>query len=309
MYKVMLVEDEILVRVGLKSMIQWNDFNMEVVADEENGQAALDSFRNLRPEIVITDIVMPMMNGTQLISEIRKIDDNKTQIIVLTCLEDFKTVHAALTMGVSDYIVKLTMTEEELEQKLQKVKDELDHIPKHVATKYADNGHLTHRDFIKNQIRYGLYSNEEFSHKINELAPEIKSAKLIICSFEIDRVDEALNKYGHLLKNAVINVLDETLSEFRNAIVVDDNEFRFIMLASFHNVVSEHNRNQLLNNILQQIRHNLMSYLKLSVSVGISQYGDSFTNLKKMHEESKTALQAKFFSKIGEAHHCKDTAS
>ena len=67
MYKLLIVDDEPLVQVGIKSMLNWAELNIEVTGTAVNGQAALKLIEEQSPDIVITDIKMPVMSGLELI--------------------------------------------------------------------------------------------------------------------------------------------------------------------------------------------------------------------------------------------------
>ena len=72
MYKLLIVDDEPLVQVGIKSMLNWNELNIEVAGTAVNGQIALKMIEELNPDIVITDIKMPVMGGLELVRACRK---------------------------------------------------------------------------------------------------------------------------------------------------------------------------------------------------------------------------------------------
>ena len=124
MFTVLIVEDEMLVRMGIKCSIDWAKLNMCVVADVANGQAAWEVYEKERPDIILTDIKMPVMNGIELIEKIRKVD-TKTKFVILSCLEEFQFVRKALSLGVSEYILKLAMSQEEMESVLGRIQNEL----------------------------------------------------------------------------------------------------------------------------------------------------------------------------------------
>ena len=67
-YKVLIVEDEVLVRGGLKSVISWGKLGMEIIGDAANGRAALEIYEKDRPDIILTDIKMPVMDGLEMLS-------------------------------------------------------------------------------------------------------------------------------------------------------------------------------------------------------------------------------------------------
>ena len=112
MYRVLIAEDEVFVRLGLKMSVEWEKMDMRVIADAANGQQAWDIYEKEHPDIILTDIRMPVMDGMELIRRIRE-RDRETRIVILSCLEEFQLVREAISMGVSDYILKLTMTPED----------------------------------------------------------------------------------------------------------------------------------------------------------------------------------------------------
>jgi two-component system response regulator YesN len=85
MYRVIIVEDEMLVRVGLKNSIMWSKYEMEVIADVSNGKEALAIYEKEKPDLIITDLKMPVMDGMELISTVRR-KDQDTKILILSCI-------------------------------------------------------------------------------------------------------------------------------------------------------------------------------------------------------------------------------
>lgn len=125
MYKVLIAEDEILVRLGLANSIPWEKLGMVLAVQAANGVQAYEQFLQERPEIVITDIRMPLMDGMELIRKIRQIDTS-CKIIIITCVEEFEYARQAISFQVEDYILKLTMNMEEIEAILARIRDSLD---------------------------------------------------------------------------------------------------------------------------------------------------------------------------------------
>ncbi|MDD3173768.1 MAG: response regulator [Herbinix sp.] len=125
MYKVMIVDDEMLVRIGVKSLIDWQELGFEIIAEASNGQSAFEKYVALSPDLVITDIKMPKQDGLWLTKKIKEYNPN-TEIIFLTCYDDFSYAKEAIKLKVSDYILKAEMEEEELKQILLEKKKKLD---------------------------------------------------------------------------------------------------------------------------------------------------------------------------------------
>ncbi|MZQ85451.1 response regulator [Paenibacillus sp. 5J-6] len=105
MKKVMLVDDEILIRETIRDCIQWEQEGFIYCGDAPDGEMALNLIEQLRPDIVITDIMMPFMNGLELSAIVRERNPD-VKIIILTGHEDFGYARAALRMGVHDYCLK-----------------------------------------------------------------------------------------------------------------------------------------------------------------------------------------------------------
>lgn len=103
--KILLVDDEPIVREGLKNGVDWNDMELQLVGCEANGQDALKTFIQEGADIVLTDIRMPFMDGLQLTREI-KILDSTTIVILLSAYDDFKYAQQAIKLGAFDYILK-----------------------------------------------------------------------------------------------------------------------------------------------------------------------------------------------------------
>ena len=128
MYKAMIVEDEMLVRIGIRNVIKWDALGITLTEDAENGAQALELYRSERPDIILTDLRMPEMDGMSLIRNIRR-QDKRCRFLILTCVEDFEQAQEAIAYSVSGYLLKLTMDFKEVEKMLQKAVDELSVLP------------------------------------------------------------------------------------------------------------------------------------------------------------------------------------
>lgn len=110
MYKVLLVEDEEIIRRGIRNSIMWEDFGCHVVGEAENGEDGIEKIKELRPDIVITDINMPVMDGLAMIAETKIVYDYAA--IILTGYSDFEYAREAIRNGVSGYVLKPLQMEE-----------------------------------------------------------------------------------------------------------------------------------------------------------------------------------------------------
>lgn len=118
MHTALIVDDEPLVQVGLQSMIDWSTVGVRLLPCASNGQAAWETIVAERPDLVITDIKMPLMDGLELIRRCRDLPERPV-FIVLTSHEDFAFAREAVKHKVADYLVKLELTPEVLTRSVE----------------------------------------------------------------------------------------------------------------------------------------------------------------------------------------------
>ncbi|WP_185970994.1 response regulator transcription factor [Alkalicoccobacillus porphyridii] len=112
MYQVVIVDDEPMIREGLRSLIPWEQYGFSVTEIARNGKEAFEVYQNVKPDLMIVDIRMPEMDGLALIELIRK-SDRFTHFIILTGHADFSYAQKALSSRVDGYLLK-PLDEEEL---------------------------------------------------------------------------------------------------------------------------------------------------------------------------------------------------
>ena len=105
MLRTFLVEDEFVVRENIKKMIPWEQYGYELVGEAPDGEVALPMIRKLKPDLLITDIKMPFMDGLTLSKMVRK-DFPGMKIVILSGYDDFNYAKQAIGIGVEDYLLK-----------------------------------------------------------------------------------------------------------------------------------------------------------------------------------------------------------
>ncbi|WP_276357083.1 response regulator transcription factor [Cohnella caldifontis] len=118
MLKAVLFDDEYIVLEALSALVDWKGLGIELAGTAGDGVSALGTFRSVRPDIVLTDIRMPGMDGLQLIEEILA-EAPETCCIVFSGFNEFEYVKRAIGLGVTDYVEK-PITEESIERALRK---------------------------------------------------------------------------------------------------------------------------------------------------------------------------------------------
>lgn len=151
MWKVLLVEDEVFVRESIKEIIEWEKWGFTVIGEVGSGTEALEIIKNEHPHLVITDIVMPEMDGIELLKRAREAG-YQAKFVMLTCMNDLSYAIQAMEYGASSYILKLSMNVADLRNTLDKISSELQ------------------KQFQEPQPSMHLQSNELTSHpEINKI--------------------------------------------------------------------------------------------------------------------------------------------
>ncbi len=157
MTRVMIVDDEFIVRECLKKTIAWSDYGCEIAGEARDGDEALQVYKNTLPDIVITDIVMTPSNGLDFIANMRAINPD-VEIIILSGYDNFEYAKIALEQGVSAYLLK-PIDNDSIIAEILKIKSKLEKKEK------AKEAFKVQVDVKKNNFLLEIIGN-------NELTPE-----------------------------------------------------------------------------------------------------------------------------------------
>ena len=147
--KILIADDEQIVRNGLKYTIDWKDYDMEILDTVSNGRKAMEVCEREVPDVVITDIRMPVMDGLELTKELlKKYPD--IQIIILSAYDDFKYAQEALHSGAAEYILKAELDCDNLLALLLKLKEK-------IQEKQSEHQRLRTLDSYLEQLKENLF--------------------------------------------------------------------------------------------------------------------------------------------------------
>jgi two-component system response regulator YesN len=189
MTRLLIADDEPLVCVGLQSMLRWDDLGVEIVGTARNGQQAAEMIEDLRPDIVITDIKMPLKTGLELAVECQKKYGRIPLFIILTSYEEFDFVRQALEFQAVDYLVKLELSAESLTLSVKRAMDILREIrgspaPGMAADKSQLQG-LREKFFLK--LFNGLFEDRKnFADQMDELDLRFSGSAAAVLFAEIE---------------------------------------------------------------------------------------------------------------------------
>lgn len=152
MYRVFLADDEPWILISLKNLIDWGGYGFVVCGEATDGNKAWERILNLKPDLILSDIKMPGMDGIALIKKIRE-EKLDTEVVIVSGYSDFEYARAGLQHGCTDYLIK-PVDEEELISCLLKVKDKLDGPNASETEKEAEEGYRSEGRLARDILQY-----------------------------------------------------------------------------------------------------------------------------------------------------------
>lgn len=210
MIRILIVDDELIVRIGIRSMIDWGQNGFEIVGEAADGIEALELIKKLSPNIVLTDIKMQNMDGIELLKKIRE-EELPVKVVVLSCYNEFEYVKKALKLGASDYVLKLSMQPQDLLNVMNTTKAEFLKLPPAKTQQLASPP--VQNVWTKNIRKYLLQQNEPVAGPLDGL--EDPSVRFLVFSSKICRKQVSYSETNDYpkLQNAAQNFITDIISE------------------------------------------------------------------------------------------------
>lgn len=295
MYKVLIIDDEPIIRKGLTNIISWNQLGCAICGEAQDGEAGEALIRELRPDIILTDIRMPKADGFTMVREIRDLVP-RSKVIILTGYRDFNYAQEAIKLGAFDFILKPTKIEE-LTSVIQRAVRALD-IEQHrddemhrFKALYEKNIPLMREKLLYNLL-YGLYSNDA------DIAGQMDHLDLKIDRFMLGLIDNESreDKDGYdlqLYQFGIISTLEEVLAREFTLIPLALNS-RWIIF-----VVNSPNKGNFdlerLHQKLTYLQEMIENCFSFTVSIALSSVGQGYKDIPAKFRECRQALAHRFY--------------
>lgn len=308
--KVMIVDDEFLVRLGIKSLLHWEDYGYEIAGEAESGQEALEKIEKLHPQIVLTDLMMSPGDGFMLIEQcLQKYPDMR--FVVLSNYNDFENVRRAMKLGASDYVFKLTLKASELLQILDELNvdgrsEEKEAITeKNGAGTEKKGGSGKNRELVKAGILKNLMEARDVYYEVNLKA----FADYPICvdfedSYRIITItldDFSIARYSgnflesNLLKFAIENMINELFEDQEKKEIFRYRECDFILAVSA--TEEDEWTAEKMGGAFARLSQYVQKYCGLHISGIISPAGRGLFSLKELVFANEELLNYRFWNR------------
>lgn len=305
MYKLILVDDEEEVRKGMLHKIDWAAHGFEVAGEAENGHEALAFAEKTPPDVVVTDIKMPFMDGIELSKALCE-KYPTVKIIILTGFDEFEYAQKAINLNVVEYILK-PISSKEFTEMLDKVKRDLDEefaqkenveaLRRHyqeslpiLREKFLSSlitSHVTDAEFLEKNNSYQTGIDGDF-YLVSVVSNDAVSAE----ETEASVVSEVMfdpHKDKKLLKFAMLNVTGEVAAKYKlgPAFLHDDN---VVVILSFRNTEKDEAINRVLA-AFEEVRQCIEKYLRFTVTIGVGTFCTSPADLSRSYRNAINALE------------------
>lgn len=303
MYRILLVDDEILVRDAIRENIDWKAMDCELVGDCDNGKAAAEFVQNHPVDIVLTDILMPYMDGMELS---RFLHDNYPDIVIVifSGFGEFEYAKKAIQYGVSEYMLK-PVTAMELRNVIGKMKEKVDQQRKEKEklerlTQTSEN-YQKNAIVIRSRALQGFVDNiktrQESLEELAALGIDLEAACYRVAVFELDLYSDGSQltaekrQESALMSFVLFNISDEIISKEKAGVAYQDGDNKVGALF-MGNRTREFE--QKIMEICRTIQDKLKELMSLDISIGVGSWARTQQELRVSHELAEKAIEYRY---------------
>lgn len=288
MKRVLIVDDEYLVRLGLKTTIDWEAHGYRIVGEAANGKEALELFDQVNPDILMTDIKMAVMDGLELISGIKELG-RRVQVVILSNYDDFSYARKAMALGASRYLLKSEISETALIEMLHSLR-----LEERDDGGLSDDPEPTWRKYLQEQL-FGFSADANIDPALLSPPPTGLFPNppylAIKCGCLSPTFEDAPDMPLKTLQSIVASSFD--FEDVTCCTAVFKSSLYLTMLCSVKKL-EPHYMERVEEHCRMMIR-NIRNYLDFEVRLGVSVLGDS-TDFPSMLAQAEEARKDSFFT-------------
>ncbi|MFD3262287.1 response regulator [Paenibacillus lentus] len=284
-WKVLIADDEFIIREGIRESVDWEKLRLQVVAEAEDGEEALELAVYHQIDILLVDLNMPIMNGIELMKHVREeLPDCK--IVIITGHDEFTYAQTAIRLQVKDYILK-PANPTQLEKVLCQVRDELEeeasqqqHLQ--TASRQISKSYPLLRERFCQEWMEGSMTEEEIVEQLAFLQLPVAAPSLLgMIRLRESAAPQPLMKESErqLYLFAIENIAGELLASYPKVIFRDPFGVIVVLLWSFSADADFH-----------QIESSVRTYLKVAVDIHLTEGEDDITSMPAVYRKCKSAV-------------------
>jgi two-component system response regulator YesN len=288
-YKVLLVDDEPMAVEGLRYIVDWGKLGFFVCATCGNGKEAVDAIDEYHPDVIITDIKMPVMDGLDLIQHTKEQGGENVKFIVVSGYAEFEYAKKAMQYGVRYYLQK-PILKEEIDEIIIEVKEQLDQMQR--SRKCSDMDQKAALDYVLSQILLGSNRPRDFEF-VESVVSEETIMRLWNCVvIELEASDDMdIREESKNIRLKVRGAIGEAVKSYSDFFVLDHDLNKFIILLGLNNAEHENT----INNVVRRVFQSLDSIVPFGFTIGVGENVEGIKGLKHSYDTARTALGHRFY--------------
>ncbi|MDR2184031.1 MAG: response regulator [Clostridiales bacterium] len=293
MLKLLMADDEPLVLVGLQSMLNWGDHGIEICGTARNGGQAMELIEKYRPDIVITDIRMPIASGLELMLDSREKFGRIPLFIILTSVEEYQHVRQAMSGQAVDYLVKLELTPDILAQSITKAKDILHGLGRTTRGEASgQHGMQSLYDSFFTGLFSGQFENEEhLRQQSRQLGIDFSHEAYVVCYCRLDSpsADGANTEHLMNLYASTTRMTKETIAQYMACHITSVDLRHFVVTFCLSRQQAE-SHEPLLRDVLQQTIRLIKNYFNVDMACAVGTKADAPPEISNSYAAARKAM-------------------
>lgn len=296
MYSVLLVDDEALIREAISENTKWNELGFELAGTCKNGREAMEFIRKNPPDLLLTDICMPYMDGMELAKYVYE-EQRDTKVVIISGYDEFEYAKKAVKYQVAEYILK-PITAMELSETLKKVRVSLDEermkeqSMQRIRGAYVSNLPLLRGRFL-NGLLAGSIQPEELEEKLLDYHIPLSGTRFMSAIIMGDNLTVFQKNQKDLQPDlacfAIYNIADEIISGYQAGVTFQDIEERTIILFG-----GKPGLEKKALKICEEIQGAIGKFLKIQCTIAVGLAVNALDQVHLSCTDMKKALEYRF---------------
>ena len=312
--KILIVDDELLVRIGIKSCAEWDKYGMEVIGEASDGEEALQLIRRLHPDVILLDIKMPNMDGIELMKRLKE-EKTECKVVILSGFDDLYHVREAMKLGASDYLHKPCMNGKDVLEALLNVKKQLDQ--KEISpeqfnpSEHGEKSKLVlKKAFLRDLLEGRHGSDREFEQKCRDYDVKLEKGYFGCLVFSVKNLAEISKRYEgqdvSLLQSSIENIMEGVLSREAGVefLCIDKNIYSVII--GIKGIISERKIFENIDAVIHLVLDATKRFLNIDITIGVSDIHMTFREVMRAFDEAALSMKQKFYAKAGNVIYYRD---
>ena len=286
MIKVLIVDDEHLVRGLLKRCIDWNSIGMEIIGEATSGEDAIVLVNKYQPDLIFTDICMTNIDGIEFAHSVLKIYPS-IKVVIISGYDDFKYAQRSIKAGIKDYLLKPiddeVLLETALKMKMEIEEERETNFEYTILQKQFNENIPFLKERLFNRLIHPIIDINEIKRQMKYVNFKFKYDVFQVAVIEIILKKQANYAEGDAIYyNEILNILKEYLKQHETINIFFDDNYRITIINNSVEGIFE--------KVFNNIEVNFLNTFKCNYSIGIGNSKDTIENIDKSYKEALDAL-------------------